>query len=90
MDDHTVTGRVLAVLETVAAHDRPMSPAELTRAVAIPRPTVRRIATDLCGRRMLRQGVDGGYLLGPGMRAASQSGLRQAATPNMQDLRSHR
>jgi DNA-binding IclR family transcriptional regulator len=91
VDDHTVTGRVLAVLDAVAAHDGPMSLAELTRAVAIPKPTVRRIATDLCSRRMLQRCADGGYLLGAhmlelGMRAASQLGLRQAATPYLQEL----
>lgn len=91
MDDHTVIGRVLALLDAVAAHEGPMSLAELTRAVAIPKPTVRRIAADLCSRQMLQRCIDGGYLLGPhmvelGMRAASQLGLRQAATPYLQDL----
>ncbi|HEX6356653.1 helix-turn-helix domain-containing protein [Actinophytocola sp.] len=96
MDDHTVTGRILAVLDAVADHDGPISLAELTRAVAVPKPTVRRIAADLCARRMLRRCADdGGYLLGPrvlelGMRAAAQLDLRQAATPYLQDLFAHR
>lgn len=91
MDDRTVTGRVLAVLDAVAAHGGPMSLAELTRVVGVPKPTVRRIASDLCSRRMLQRCDDGGYLLGSrvlelGMRAASQLGLRQAATPHVQEL----
>lgn len=91
VDDRTVTGRVLAVLDAVAAHDGPMSLAELTRVVAVPKPTVRRIASDLCSRRMLQRCDDGGYLLGSrvlelGIRAESQLGLRQAATPYVQEL----
>ena len=91
MDDHTVTGRVLAVLDAVAAHGGEMSLAELTRAVDIPKPTVRRIAMDLCERRILRRCADGGYVLGAhilelGMRAAARLDLRHTATPYVQDL----
>ncbi|WP_433467394.1 IclR family transcriptional regulator [Spirillospora sp. CA-128828] len=91
MDDRTVTGRVVAVLDAVAAHGRPVTLAELTREVGIPKPTVRRIAADLVARRMLQRRADGRYLLGPhlldlGTRAAVQHGLLQAATPHVQDL----
>jgi DNA-binding IclR family transcriptional regulator len=91
MDDHTVTGRVVAVLDAVAGHDHAVSLAELTRAVGIPKPTVRRIAADLVSRRMLERCDDGRYRLGSrlqalGMRAVAQQGLVQAAMPHVQDL----
>ncbi len=91
MDDRTVTGRVVAVLDAVAGYGGPVSLAELTRAVGVPKPTVRRIAADLVARRMLRRGPDGRYLLGPhlldlGRRAALQQDLLTVATPHVQDL----
>lgn len=91
MDDRTVTGRVVTLLDAVASCQSPISLAELTRATGIPKATVRRIAEDLCARRMLRRGIDGGYLLGPrmmnlGMRATAQLGLSDAAVPHVQDL----
>ncbi|MCR3754299.1 IclR family transcriptional regulator [Lentzea californiensis] len=91
MDDRTVTGRVVAVLDVVAASEGTVSLAELTRVTGIPKATVRRIAEDLCARRMLRRGAGGGYLLGPhminlGMRATTQLGLRDAAIPYVQEL----
>jgi DNA-binding IclR family transcriptional regulator len=90
-DDRTVTGRVVAVLDAVAAHGEPVGLADLTREVGIPKPTVRRIAADLVARRMLERGSDGRYRLGPhlldlGSRAALQQGLLTAATPHVQDL----
>ncbi|MEV6984738.1 helix-turn-helix domain-containing protein [Sphaerisporangium sp. NPDC051017] len=63
MDDRTVTGRAAAILDAVAAGD-PMTLAELTRAVGIPKPTVRRIAADLMSRRLLARCADGRYRLG--------------------------
>ncbi|MES9605364.1 helix-turn-helix domain-containing protein [Actinomadura sp. NPDC000929] len=91
MDDRTVTGRVVAVLDAVAARGGPMTLADLTREVGVPKPTVRRIAADLVARRMLRRDPDGRYRLGPrlldlGRRAALQEGLLHAATPHVQDL----
>ncbi|QXJ20583.1 helix-turn-helix domain-containing protein [Actinomadura graeca] len=91
MDDHTVAGRVVAVLDAVALHRDPVTLAELTREVGIPKPTVRRIAADLVARRMLQRCPDGRYRLGAhllhlGTRAAVQHGLLQAATPYVQDL----
>ncbi|SNR51782.1 transcriptional regulator, IclR family [Actinomadura mexicana] len=91
MDDRTVTGRVVAVLDAVAAHGGPMTLADLTREVGVPKPTVRRIAADLVARRMLQRSPDGRYRLGShlldlGRRAAFQQGLLHAATPHVQDL----
>ncbi|RZU74985.1 IclR family transcriptional regulator [Micromonospora kangleipakensis] len=90
MDDHTVTGRVMAVLEAVGALEEAATLAALTRHTGIPKPTVRRIAADLAARGMLNRDATG-YRLGPrllefGAQAAWQQGLRQAATPYVQDL----
>ncbi|WP_067458011.1 IclR family transcriptional regulator [Actinomadura macra] len=91
MDDHTVAGRVVAVLDAVAVRGQPVTLADLTREVGIPKPTVRRIAADLVARKMLQRCADGRYRLGThlldlGTRAAVQHGLLQAVTPYVQDL----
>ena len=90
MDDHTVTGRVVAVLDAVGGLGGGATLAAVTRACGIPKPTVRRIAADLVGRGLLERRADG-YRLGPrllvlGDEAGRQQGLRQAATPYVQDL----
>jgi DNA-binding IclR family transcriptional regulator len=90
VDDGTVTGRVLAVLEAVADLDDAATLANLARRTGIPKPTVRRIAADLVGRGMLQRG-DRAYWLGPrllelGRRATAQHGLQEAATPYLHDL----
>lgn len=90
MDDHTVVGRVAAVLEAVAGLGDAATLAALTRSTGIPKPTVRRIAADLVARHLLER-CDNGYRLGQrllelGLRAAEQHGLRRAATPYVQDL----
>ncbi|MFE6610918.1 helix-turn-helix domain-containing protein [Amycolatopsis sp. NPDC057786] len=89
MDDHTVTGRVLAVLDAVAARER-TSLAGLARDTGIPKPTARRIAADLVIRGLLRR-VQGGYQLGDrlislGVRAADQRNIRLATVPHVHDL----
>ncbi|OHV27848.1 hypothetical protein BBK14_18835 [Parafrankia soli] len=90
MDDHTVTGRVVAVLDAVAAGNGAVTLAELTRSTGIPKPTVRRITADLVARHLLERG-DNGFRLGCrllelGTRAAAHHGLRHIATPYVQDL----
>lgn len=90
MDDHTVTGRVAAVIDAVADHNHAVSLARLTLLTGIPKPTVRRIAADLVARGLLDR-CDDGYLLGGrlldwGARAAAQHGLRVAGTPHIHDL----
>ena len=90
MDDHTVTGRVVALLDAVAALGDSATLAELTRGTGIPKPTVRRIAEDLVRRGLLDRGEDG-YRLGTrlvelGVRAAEQQDLHHAITPHAQDL----
>ncbi|MEY9859289.1 DNA-binding IclR family transcriptional regulator [Catenulispora sp. GAS73] len=90
MDDRTVIGRAAAILDAVAGHDHPVTLAELTAAVGMPKPTVRRIAADLVARRYLERGADGyrlgAHLLELGVRVAEQHGLRIAAVPHLQDL----
>jgi DNA-binding IclR family transcriptional regulator len=90
MDDHTVTGRITAILDAVARLDDAATLAELTRATAIPKPTVRRISAALVARGLLRRHADR-YQLGPrilelGAHAARRDRMREAATPHMQDL----
>jgi DNA-binding IclR family transcriptional regulator len=90
MDDHTLTGRVLAVLDGVVAVGGAATLAVLTRRTGIPKPTVRRIADDLTARGILER-RDDGYWLGArlqelGSHAVAHQGLRRAATPCMLDL----
>lgn len=90
MDDHTVAGRVVVILDAVARLGGGTSLAALTRATGLPKPTVRRIAADLVARGLLQRCEDG-YRLGPhllqlGVHAAEQQGLRGAVTPHIQDL----
>jgi DNA-binding IclR family transcriptional regulator len=90
VDDHTVTGRVLAVLDAVAGLPGEATLAALARHTGIPKPTVRRIAADLVARGVLERRATG-YHLGPrllelGVRTATQNGLHRAATPHIQDL----
>src|SRR5882757_1619212 len=90
MDDNTVAGRVVAVLDAVAELGGSVSLAALTRSTGIPKPTVRRIAADLVARHLLEH-CENGYRLGQrllelGMSAAEQHGLRNAAAPYLQDL----
>lgn len=92
VDDHTVTGRVVAILEALAdvPSSSPVALAELTARTSIPKPTVRRIANDLVARRLVRR-EDRGYLLGPRMvslggAAEWQTGLAERVIPFVHDL----
>lgn len=90
MDDGTLTGRLLVIVDAVAQCGDGISLAELTRRTGIPKSSVRRIANDLVGRGVLFHG-SAGYRLGfalahLGYRAFSQNGLRDAAMPYLQDL----
>ena len=89
MDDHTVMGRAVAVLDAVAA-SAPASLTALTEATGLPRSTAYRIAEDLCRRGVLDK-RDGIYHLGArlvswGSRALGDDRLRQAAYAHMWDL----
>ncbi|MFG2039873.1 IclR family transcriptional regulator [Dactylosporangium sp. NPDC048998] len=90
MDDRTVTGRVIAVLDAVAQSSGRATLAALTRSTGIPKPTVRRIAADLVTRGMLERDVDGyrlgAHLLQLGAEAAKQQDVRRTVAPFVHDL----
>lgn len=62
MDDHTVLGRALEIVDAVSALG-PLSLADLTAAVGIPKPTTRRIAEELTRRGVLARD-SGRYSIG--------------------------
>jgi len=76
MDDRTVTGRVLAILDALAGARTPVALAELARITGIPKPTVRRIANDLVRRRMVDR-RESGYVFGPRTAALGRAAERQ-------------
>jgi len=83
MDDHTVTGRVLAIIEALAdATTAPLSLSALTRLTGIPKQTVRRIANDLVHRGVLDR-TDVGYQLGPRMLNLGGAAERQLCNPDL-------
>jgi DNA-binding IclR family transcriptional regulator len=63
VDDHTVTGRALALIEAVAAHGPTVALTELARMTGIPKPTSLRILNGLVARELLRR-TERGYALG--------------------------
>lgn len=90
MDDHTVIGRALAIIEVTLGADGPISLADLSRLTRIPKPTVRRMAINLTGRGLLTK-EDDGYRAGPqldvlGARAAERQDIRRISTPPLQEL----
>lgn len=62
MDDHTVLGRALEIIDAVSTRG-PLSLADLTAAVQIPKPTTRRIAEELTRRGVLARD-SGRYSIG--------------------------
>jgi len=90
VDDHTVVGRAVAILDCVASAASPLPLAALTRRTGIPKPTVRRIANDLTERGMLVLTSDG-YLAGSrlinqGLHSAHHRGTSVLAQPYVQEL----
>lgn len=90
MDDHTVAGRVIAILDAVSAGPGPATLAGLAAATSIPKPTVRRIANQLVDRRILHRDPRG-YRLGLrlielGATAAIQFGTAELAAPYVHEL----
>ncbi|MGW5189988.1 helix-turn-helix domain-containing protein [Kribbella sp. NPDC004138] len=82
MDDHTVTGRVLAILDVLAETGAPTGLAKLTELTGIPKPSVRRIADDLVRRRLLERDL-AGYQLGSRMRAFARTAERLACKSDL-------
>jgi DNA-binding IclR family transcriptional regulator len=90
MDDHTVAGRVAAILDAVAARQGPTPLTRLTAETGIPKPTVRRIANQLVARSVLRRDPQG-YRLGLrlielGATATLQLGMAELASPFVHEL----
>jgi DNA-binding IclR family transcriptional regulator len=63
VDDHTVVGRALAVIEAVAQCGPRVTLAEMAAVTGIPKPTIFRIATSLVERGLLDR-TDGRFTLG--------------------------
>lgn len=90
MDDHTVTGRVLTLLDAISASRHSVSLAALAAATGLPKPTVRRLANQLVDLGMLRRDPQG-YRLGLhlielGAAAAAQLGTAELAAPFVHEL----
>jgi len=90
MDDHTVTGRVTAILEVVSADSERTTLARLAAETGIPKPTVRRIANQLVGLQILRRDPQG-YRLGIrlielGAAAATQLRTSDLLAPYVHEL----
>jgi len=84
--------RGISVLRCFTEDRRVLSPTELSRLTAIPRPTATRLASTLCTLGFLTQDpATDGYMLGPGVVSLARvflAGLdvRAAARPHMQAL----
>jgi DNA-binding IclR family transcriptional regulator len=63
VDDHTVVGRALAIIEAVAQCGPHTTLSQIAVATGIPKPTALRIANDLVARKLL-EGTGRGYTLG--------------------------
>jgi DNA-binding IclR family transcriptional regulator len=90
VDDRTVLGRAVAILDCVVDAVAPLPLSVLTRRTGMPKPTVRRIANDLVERGMLEQTPDG-YVPGQrlihhGTQSAHRHGFAVMAQPYLQDL----
>ncbi|MGW6194641.1 IclR family transcriptional regulator domain-containing protein [Kribbella sp. NPDC055110] len=90
MDDHTVAGRMMDIIGAVSAGAGAVSLARLTAETGLPKATVRRIANNLVGHRVLHLGPDG-YRLGLrllelGTSAARQIADAEVAGPFLQEL----
>jgi DNA-binding IclR family transcriptional regulator len=90
MDDHTVLGRAVELMDIVVAADGPVSLAELTRRSAVPKATVRRIANTLTKHQLFSLSQDGyasgTRLMSYGMQASQNSQFRSTAMPYLQEL----
>lgn len=90
LDQRSVLGRALLILEAFGVEDQAVGLSELTRRTGLPKATVHRMARDLAAARLLSSAPDG-YRLGRGlfelgMRAATERTLLEVAVPFLQDL----
>lgn len=90
VDDHTVIGRTVAILDVISRSDGPVPLAELTRRTCMPKSTVRRIANALVKHQMLISAPDGyltgGRLIGHRMRATRNVDHSLIVQPYLQEL----
>ncbi|MEU3982830.1 IclR family transcriptional regulator [Streptomyces sp. NPDC026672] len=89
-EDRSVIGRVMAILDAVAAEPGEVGLSELARRTGIKKPTVHRLATELVERRLLDRGAYG-YRLGfrtfeLGHSVQVSRLLRNLALPYLEDL----
>lgn len=90
LDQSSVLGKVMSVLEAFSADDTGVGFTELQRRTGLPKATLHRIAGDLVAARLLTR-VDGAFHLGShlfelGMRASVERTLLEVATPFLEDL----
>ena len=90
LDQKSVLGKVMRVLEAFAPEDTGVGFAELQRRTGLPKATLHRIAQDLLAARLLTR-VEGDFHLGShlfelGMRASVERTLLEVATPFLEDL----
>lgn len=90
MDDHTVMGRAMAILESVASDGPGLALADLTRSVGLPKSTVHRVARDLARRGLLQEQF-GSYSLGVELDHIAQlahvAEERHRVSKSLEDLR---
>lgn len=83
MDDGTVVGRALEIINTVAL--RIQTPlAELVARTGIPKPTARRIAEDLVRRQVLVR-AQHGYAIGPALDHLGRAAVLQRTFPDVHE-----
>lgn len=90
LEESSVLGKVMVVLEAFSADDTGVGFTELQRRTGLPKATLHRIAGDLVAARLLSR-VDGAFHLGShlfelGMRASIERTLLEVATPFLEDL----
>ncbi|WP_019926845.1 IclR family transcriptional regulator [Nocardia sp. BMG111209] len=90
LDERSVLGRAILILESFGVEDRAVGLSELARRTGLPKATVHRISQDLAAARLLTASAEG-YRLGRGlfelgMRAAAERTLLEVAVPFLQDL----
>ncbi|WP_040836064.1 IclR family transcriptional regulator [Nocardia brevicatena] len=90
LDERSVLGRALLILEAFGVEDRALGLSELARRTGLPKATVHRMSRDLVAARLLGSSPEG-YRLGRGlfelgMRAATERTLLEVAVPFLQDL----
>ncbi|MFI7524053.1 IclR family transcriptional regulator [Nocardia salmonicida] len=90
LDERSVLGRAVGILEAFTVDDRAVGLSELTRRTGLPKATVHRLCRDLVAARWLAASPEG-YRLGRGlfelgMRAATERTMLEVAVPFMQDL----